>query len=157
MNKNYINIYNNLVHLSRNKNIYSEFTIKDTFSDRLIILLLHFAFLLKKIKETEDKKTAQAIHDSFFVQLELNLREIGHGDAKINKFMKIYVNNFFNILNDIIPWEDLNFDKKESIIVKLLETKSGSVKLIEYFDRYSNYIKKTSLISFLKGVLKHKF
>ncbi len=71
--------------------------------------------------------------------------------------MKIYVNNFFNILNDIIPWEDLNFDKKESIIVKLLETKSGSVKLIEYFDRYSNYIKKTSLISFLKGVLKHKF
>ena len=37
MNKEYINIYNNLVNLSRNKNIFYYFTNKDTFSDRLLI------------------------------------------------------------------------------------------------------------------------
>tara|TARA_B100000965_G_scaffold374754_1_gene366305 strand:- start:280 stop:753 length:474 start_codon:yes stop_codon:yes gene_type:complete len=157
MNKKYVNIYNNLVQLSRNKDIYSEFTKKDTFSDRLLILLLHFAFLLRRIKETEAKDKAQDIHDSFFTQLELNLREIGHGDAKINKFMKIYVNNFFNILNNIIPWENLSIDEKESVIKNVLGLKLTSTKLINYFDRYSNYIKKTSLISFLKGVLNPKF
>ncbi len=113
--------------------------------------------MLRKIKETESKEKTQEIHDSFFTQLELNLREIGYGDAKINKFMKIYVNNFFNILNEIIPWENLTIGEKESVLKNILGIKSKNNKLINYFDRYSNYIKKTSLISFLKGVLNSKF
>ena len=66
MNTNYTNIYNNLVKLSRNKDIYIEFTIKDSFSDRLMILLIHFAIFLKNIKNKESKKDTQKIHDTFF-------------------------------------------------------------------------------------------
>ena len=44
MNNNYINFYNNLIHLTRNKNLYKDFTNHDTFSDRLVIFLFHFAF-----------------------------------------------------------------------------------------------------------------
>ena len=157
MNKNYINIYNNLVNLSRNKDIYIEFTLKDSFSDRLVILLIHFAIFLKNIKNKESKKLTQSIHDNFFHQLELNLREIGYGDSKINKSMKSYINYFFNIIDYISNWEDLNDLEKESIFVKILHTKKGTLKLVDYFNRFDNYVKKTSLILFSKGVIKHKF
>ena len=157
MNNDYINIYNNLVQLSRNKDLYVEFTKNDQFSDRLLILLLHFAFFLKNIKENEDKKKAQIIHDTFFRQLELNLREYGHGDVNVNKNMKIYINNFFNILNQIISWDLLGHKDKESIISSSLSIKSNVGKLVDYFERYRNYIKKTSLNLFLKGVINHKF
>ena len=157
MNKNYINIYNNLVNLSRNKDIYIEFTSKDSFSDRLVILLIHFAIFLKNIKNKESKKITQLIHDNFFHQLELNLREIGYGDSKINKSMKSYINYFFNIIEYISNWEDLNDLEKESILVKILHTKKGTLKLVDYFNRFDNYLKKTSLILFSKGVINHKF
>jgi len=157
MNTEYINIYNNLVQLSRNKDLYVEFTTNDQFSDRLLILLLHFAFFLKNIKENEDKQKAQKIHDTFFKQLELNLREYGHGDVNVNKNMKIYINNFFNILKQIISWDTLDYKEKESIISNSLSVKSKVDKLVDYFERYRNYIKKTSLNLFLKGVINHKF
>ena len=44
MNKNYINIYNNLINYTRNKNLYISLNREDTFSDRLSFFLLHFAF-----------------------------------------------------------------------------------------------------------------
>ena len=56
LNKNYINIYNNLVKFSRNKSIFSLFTKNDTFSDRLFIFLFHFGFFLKEYKKTQDKE-----------------------------------------------------------------------------------------------------
>ena len=146
-----------MVNLSRNKDIYIEFTLKDSFSDRLVILLIHFAFFLKNIKNKESKKLTQSIHDNFFHQLELNLREIGYGDSKINKSMKSYINYFFNIINHISNWEDLNDLEKESILVKILHTKKRTLKLVDYFTRFDNYVKKTSLILFSKGVIKHKF
>ena len=137
--------------------MYVEFTTNDQFSDRLLILLLHFAFFLKIIKENEDKKMVQKIHDTFFHQLELNLREYGHGDVNVNKNMKIYINNFFNILSKIISWDIIDNKTKESIISSSLSVKSKVDKLVDYFERYRNYIKKTSLNLFLKGVINHKF
>ena len=80
MNKNYINIYNDLVRLTRNKDLYQKFKIQDTFSDRLIFFLLHFAFFLKVYKEHNDKKLLQEIYDFTFRQVELSIREIGYGD-----------------------------------------------------------------------------
>ena len=55
MNKNYINIYNNLIKFSRNKKLFSIFTKEDSFSDRLIIFLLHFGFFLKIYKNNENR------------------------------------------------------------------------------------------------------
>ena len=47
MNEKYLNIYNNLIKLTRNKDLYKIFKDQDTFSDRLTLFLLHFAFFLK--------------------------------------------------------------------------------------------------------------
>ena len=63
MQNDYINIYNNLVKLTRNKNLYLNLKNNDTFSDRLIILLFHFAFFLKIYKNEISKKKSQDIFD----------------------------------------------------------------------------------------------
>ena len=63
MNKNYINIYNNLVKLTRNKELYKDFKNQDTFSDRMIFFLLHFAFFLKIYKNDKNKEILQEIYD----------------------------------------------------------------------------------------------
>ena len=56
MNKEYLNIYNNLIKLTRNKNLYLNLKNKDTFSDRLIILHFILVFFLKCYKKEISKK-----------------------------------------------------------------------------------------------------
>ena len=80
MNSKYINIYNNLVNLTRNKDLYKSLNREDNFSDRLTLFLLHFAFLLKNFKNEQNKIILQEIYDFNFRQLELSIREIGYGD-----------------------------------------------------------------------------
>ena len=63
MNRKFLNIYNNLIKLTRNKTLYLKLEKQDTFSDRLIILFFHFAFFLKEYKEDISKKELQLIFD----------------------------------------------------------------------------------------------
>ena len=112
MIKDFVNLYNNLVNLSRNKSLFSLFTDKDTFSDRILILLFHFAFFLRQYKGKTDKEYLQNFFDYFFRQIELSIREIGYGDVSINKKMKDYINVFFSILDKINDWNKLDDEKK---------------------------------------------
>ncbi len=157
MNKNYINFYNNLVNLTRNKKIYNEFTTEDTFSDRLIIFLFHFAFFLNTFKSKALKEILQNLFDYIFRQLELSLREIGHGDVTINKKMKNYINLFYSILEKIDKWDNLNQAKKSEILVNFLNIKNKSLYLVKYFDNYRAYLLKNTFNSLIKGVIKPKF
>ena len=88
MSNKYLNIYNNLVKLTRNKKIFEKLSKEETFSDRLVILMFHFGFFLKAYKNSKNKNELQKFHDFFFKQLDLSIREIGYGDASINKKMK---------------------------------------------------------------------
>ena len=96
MKLKYINIYNNLIKLTRNKSLYENININETFSMRLIIFLMHFAFFLKIFKNNCSKKTMQEIYDFIFRQIETSIREIGYGDVSINKKMKDYINIFIS-------------------------------------------------------------
>ena len=116
MNKDYINIYNNLVKLTRNKELYKDFENQDTFSDRLIFFLLHFAFFLKIYKENNDKKLLQEIYDYIFRQVELSIREIGYGDQSINKKMKDYLNLFYGMIDKIHDWDGLTKESRISLL-----------------------------------------
>ena len=157
MDNNYINFYNNLIHLTRNKALYKDFTNEDTFSDRLIIFLFHFAFFLNVFKSSVEKKVMQSIFDYIFKQLELSIREIGYGDASINKKMKNYVNVFYSILSKIENWETLDSTNQNQIIENYLNINSESLIFPQYFNRYINYLKKNTFNSLLKGVIKPNF
>jgi len=114
MKKEYLDIYNNLIKLTRNKILYINLEKKDIFSDRLVVLFFHLAFFLKKFKSTTEKGELQDLFDFIIHQIEISLREDGYGDASINKKMKEFINLFYSILNRIESWENLkNIDKKK--------------------------------------------
>tara|TARA_B110000027_G_scaffold124000_1_gene140237 strand:+ start:1326 stop:1793 length:468 start_codon:yes stop_codon:yes gene_type:complete len=155
MNNNYINIYNNLVKLTRNKDLYDNFKAQDTFSDRLIFFLLHFAFFLKIYKENNDKNLLQEIYDYVFRQVELSIREIGYGDQSINKKMKDYLNLFYSMIDKIDNWDDSSLESRRSILITFLDNSSDIDYLLNYFEEYRLNLKKNSLNSHIKGVVKH--
>ena len=154
MNDKYINIYINLVNLTRNKDLYKNFSSQDTFSDRLVFFLLHFAFFLKVFKNN-DKRILQDIYDFIFKQLELSIREIGYGDVSINKKMKDYINFFHSIINKIENWSSINHSEKNKRINYLLNSNNNS-HLSVYFDKYSIELKNNTLNYYIKSVIKPK-
>ena len=155
MNYKYINIYNNLVNLTRNKDLYN-IQSKDTFSDRLTVFLFHFAFFLKVFKTNDNTKELQEIYDYVFKQIELSIREIGYGDVTINKKMKEYINLFHSILSKIDNWSDLNDTNKSKILTNFIPFDTSRLDLTKYFDKYEILLSKTTLNSLIKGVIKLK-
>ena len=150
---NYINFYNNLIKLTTNKSLYKSLNKQDSFNDRLIVFLFHFAFFLKNFKNNENEKILQDIYDFNFRQLELSIREIGYGDQSINKKMKDYINVFHAIISDIHFWNDLDIIKKKEIISKFLDNFSNIDELVVYFDEYLINLSKKTLNSYLKSVI----
>ena len=157
MNYKYINFYNNLVILTRNKQLYKDFNDQDTFSDRLIIFLFHFAFFLNVFKSVSQKNILQEVFDHVFYQIEISIREIGYGDVSVNKKMKSYINFFYTILDNIETWESLDQNRKNKIFNECLNLNNKSSILAHYFENYRNYLKKNTFNSLLKGVIKPKF
>jgi cytochrome b pre-mRNA-processing protein 3 len=154
MDTKYINIYNNLVNLTRNKDLYKKFEKQDTFSDRLTILLLHFAFFLKIYKKDNNKNVLQDIYDYVFRQLELSIREIGYGDQSINKKMKDYINLFYAMIDKIDNWEHLSTEIRENVLSNFIDKQSDPEYLAIYFEKYRIILRNNPLNSYLKGVLK---
>ena len=152
MKTNYIHLYNNLIRLTTNKNLYKGFTKQDTFSDRLIFFLLHFAFLLKTYKNDENSKILQEIYDFCFRQLELSIREIGYGDQSINKKMKDYINLFHSIVSEIHFWEKYTKIDKKNKLSNFIENIEKNDYLVDYFDDFQGKLKKKNLKYFLKSV-----
>ena len=154
MNIKYINIYNNLVNLTRNKVLYKNLKKQDIFSDRLIFLLLHFAFFLKNFKDESNKAILQEVYDYIFRQLELSIREIGYGDQSINKKMKIYINSFYSMLDKIHNWDSSSDELKKSILLSFLDEGIYYDDLIKYFNNYIKDLSNNPLNFYIKGVLK---
>ncbi len=157
MSKNYLPIYNNLIKLTRNKNLYLNLKNEDTFSDRLIIFLLHFGFLLKNYKNELHKDQSQELFDFIIRQIELSIREIGYGDVSVNKKMKDYVNLFYTILGNIEKWEILEKNAKSKLIADLMNTKEDNHSFVDYFDKYQEFLLKNSFNIFSKDIINFKF
>ena len=157
MKNEYLNIYNNLIKLTRNKNLYYGLKNDDTFSDRLVILLLHFSFFLKTYKKSLSKEEAQDLFDFIVRQIELSIREIGYGDVSVNKKMKDYVNLFYSILEKIENWDIFDSSNKTKLLGDLMNIKDDNDLFIEYFDKYSHFLSKNSLKNFTKDIIEFKF
>ena len=152
MTKEFYNLYNNLIKLSRNKNLYQNFTKQDTFSDRLIFFLIHFAFFIKIYKNENNTKILQDIYDFIFKQLELSIREIGYGDQSINKKMKEYINFFHSIVSEIHFWDKLSNIEKKKILSSFIDDSIEIEHILEYFELFKDELSKKNLISYLNSV-----
>jgi|TARA_B110000259_G_C13963442_1_gene381616 cytochrome b pre-mRNA-processing protein 3 len=154
MNTKYINVYNKLVNLTRNKDLYKSFKNQDTFSDRLTFFLFHFAFFLKVYKSSNDKDILQDLYDYIFRQVELSIREIGYGDQSINKKMKDYLNVFYAMIDKVHNWENLSKTSKKTVLGFFLNNDVDSEFLVNYFEKYYLDLLNNTFNSHLKGVIK---
>ena len=141
-----------MIKLSRNKTLYKSFVNQDTFSDRLIFFLIHFAFFIKNYKNEKNTKILQDIYDFIFRQLELSIREIGYGDQSINKKMKDYINLFHSIISEIHFWNDIDREEKKHKFRLFLENNMDIDHLVDYFDDFEVKLSKKNLISYLNSV-----
>jgi cytochrome b pre-mRNA-processing protein 3 len=152
MSEKYIYIYNNLINLTRNKDLYKSLSREDNFSDRLTLFLLHFAFFLKNFKNDKNKIVLQEIYDFNFRQLELSIRELGYGDQSINKKMKDYINLFHLMVSEIHFWNDLPRTQKLDKFSIFLTDFREIDHLLDYFEIFNENLSKKTLNSYLKSV-----
>ena len=157
MKNDYLNIYNNLIKLTRNKNLYLNLKNNDTFSDRLVVLLFHYSFFLKIYKSQISNKDSQDLFDFVIRQIELSIREIGYGDVSVNKKMKDYVNLFYLILEKIETWDNIDKSSKMSLIAEFINIKDNSDFFISYFDKYRDFLLNNPLKIFTKDIIELKF
>ena len=157
MKSNYLNIYNNLIKLTRNKKLYLNLEKNDTFSDRLIFLFFHLALFLKHFKSLIPLKNLQELFDFVIKQIELSIREIGYGDVTVNKKMKDYVNLFYSIVEKIETL-DLNDNENHlSLLRKYLNTDKNMDFYTDYFNKYRIFLTKNTLNNFTKDIINLNF
>ena len=148
----YLSIYNNLIKLTRNKNLYNS-SKQDTFYDRMIIFFFHLALLLKTYKNVEHRNQMQKFFDYCLRQIELSIREIGYGDATINKKMKDYVNILFSIIDKIDNWDLLSDQKKIEILRLFLEDVPDYSNYLKYFEKYTKYLANNTFNNISKDII----
>ena len=141
-----------MIKLTTNKKLYFNLNTSDSFSDRLTLFLIHFAFFLKNFKNKENDKILQEIYDFNFRQIELSIREIGYGDQSVNKKMKDYINLFHGIISELHNWNELNKNSKARKISTFLENFNNIDALTEYFDQFNDKLSKKTLNSYIKSV-----
>jgi len=136
-------IYNNLVKLSRNIYFYKDIKLEDKLENRIIIIFAHLVVILRCLKNDKaNKNLSQELYDNIFLNIENNLREIGHGDVTVNKKMK----NFNQIFHDLLlKFIDQNNSNKirinEMMKFLFLNNKNDeiSIKLNDYFEKYHDF------------------
>ena len=157
MKDHYLNIYNNLIKLTRNKSLFEKLNIQDSFYDRIIVFFIHFAFFLKVYKKEDNKQYLQKLYDFVFNQIDISLQEAGHGDTTINKKMKNYVSIFHSIIKKVDYWESLKNEEKTNFFSTFFEHSIESSYFVEYFEKYRNFLTNNTLNHFTKRVISHKF
>ncbi len=85
-----------IVAAARNRVLFTDFGIEDTFEGRFDSVVLHAALVLRRLRALPDPgpDVAQDLADTLFRNFEVALREIGVGDANVPKRMKTMAEAF---------------------------------------------------------------
>jgi len=164
LNKNifkYNDLYNKIISLTREKFFYTEISLKDELITRIYLVLFHLGFILELLKKNnKNKKLAQNIYDSFFINIDLHLREIGHGDVSVNKKMKDLIKLFYEILLYCEQWDIMRENDKMKFLKNLFDNNNemnfDKQKLLIYLDNYRYNLKDISLNFLIKGIITNK-
>ena len=157
--KHNTDLYNTLLHLSRNLNFYNKMNIKDTFESRIYLMFMHFSIILIIFRKKETN-FPQSHYDDLFYCIENNLRELGFGDVAVNKKMKTLNKIFYDILLKI-NIEPNNFKINKIIILKYFENftnlENSKYELFQqYLINFYHFCFELSPKTMIKDALKFK-
>ena len=161
-NSHKIDLYNNLLLLSRNIFFYKEIKLPDTFETRIYLMFFHFSILMIVFKK-KGKIFDQKLYDYLFHNIENNLRELGFGDVSVNKKMK----EFNKILYDILL--KLNLETKNDKFIineKLIKSYFSFLNnhqdekiaiLKDYLLKFFNFCFEQPLDNMIRETIKFKY
>ena len=127
-------LYNTLLHLSRNIFFYKKVKLADNFENRIYLMLFHFSILLKIYKK-KGTKFDQNSYDSLFFDIENNLRESGLGDVAVNAKMKL----LNKVLYDILLKLELEQSNTKFLINKKVVLKYFRDLEVQNVDKYKHF------------------
>ena len=152
-----------MVQLSRNKFFYQELRLSDNFETRALLIFFHLVIIFKTKKNEKNKKVLQNLFDNIFQNIEINIRELGYGDTKVNKTMKDLSKIFYDILSNL-DQEKLNSLKDTSFLMekyfysdKKTIHKEKAMKLASYFDEFQNFCFDLDINNMLNGSIDFKY
>lgn len=154
-------IYNNLVELSRNIFFYKELKLDDKLENRIVIIFAHLSIILNRLKDNKKNvKLSQEIYDNIFLNIENNLREIGHGDVTVNKKMKQLNQIFHDLLIKFVSKTNPNeINILEMIKYLYMNENKDEIaqKLRNYFQKYNNFCFDIIDKNMIKEIIKFKY
>ncbi len=150
-----------MVKLSRNIYFYKDIKLEDKLENRVVIIFTHLVIILNCLKNNKNNKNlSQEIYDNIFLNLENDLREMGHGDVTVNKKMKHLNQIFHDLLLKLI--DEKKPDKiqiNEMLKFLFITTKNDeiSIKLQDYFKKYNNFCFDIINKNMIKDLDKFKY
>ena len=133
-NKHRADLYNTLLHLSRNVFFYKIIKLNDSFETRIYLMFIHFSIMMIIFK-AKGEKFSQFSYDSVFHNIENNLRELGFGDVSVNKKMKDLNKLFYNFLIKL-NINQKGFTLNKELLIKYFEIFNLNDKKWEKFEEY---------------------
>jgi cytochrome b pre-mRNA-processing protein 3 len=90
-------LHDSIAALSRNRALFADYGVADTFEGRFELLTLHLSLVLRRLAELPAPAAdmAQELTDLAFRRLDQGLREIGIGDLGVPKRMKGLAKAFY--------------------------------------------------------------
>ena len=156
--KHNLDLYNNLLYLSRKIFFYRDLSLKDTFETRIYLMFFHYSVILIVFKKKEYKKD-QDNYNNLFFNIENNLRELGFGDVSVNKKMKDLNKVFYDILLKINK-EKTNFKINIKLVAKYFEilrqNDANMEKFQLYFEKFYKFCFDLSYENMIKDIKNYK-
>ena len=137
-------LYNKLVEFSRNKFFYNDIKLSDNFETRVLLIFFHFIIILRLKKNEKLKKNFQELFDNIFQNIEINIRELGYGDTKVNNTMKNLNKIFYDILYKLDKDDLSKFSQRLDLLNKYFfnnkkNNEQNTDKLAKYMDQFSDF------------------
>ena len=158
--KHTLDLYNTLLHLSRNLYFYNKTDLKDTFETRIYLMFIHFSIILIIFK-IKKNNFPQNYYDDLFASIENDIRELGYGDVAVNKKMKELNKIFYDILLKINK-SNANLVINNKLLIKyfphLVSVNNKKYKLFaEYFLNFYHFCFEFPPETMIKDALKFKY
>lgn len=90
-------LYGSILKQARTPAFFRELGIPDTTEGRFETVALHAALVMRRLKSEGERgrATAQELFDVMFMDVDVNLREIGVGDLSVGKYVKRFAQQFY--------------------------------------------------------------